>query len=274
MPCCISAHSTICQSQTGIQFFLVVSYTIWVCYTFFEAGDASLWQAMLLQRTRLWCTLRSLCCRPRTLWQLMAFREFLSTLWERGDREQFWSFWVECPLVEHLPPLAPISDSWRWSLAGATHRVHAGRVCSVRSRPGWLPVSFPGAVDSAGCLAWGRRRPDATSETRLSCYSLQSGPASSTRRSITDSWRRRGDHSSSIPVLARVAAGSAGLACPQETRPGCAASRAQRSMQTWLAWAADPRHSHVPDACARCGDKAEFHCHVCDESFCSQCGGE
>ena len=41
----------------------------------------------------------------------MTFREFLSALWERGDREQFWSIWIQCPLVEHLPPpLAPISN--------------------------------------------------------------------------------------------------------------------------------------------------------------------
>ena len=41
----------------------------------------------------------------------MAFREYLAGLWSRGEREQFWAFWVVCPLVEHLPPPSvPISD--------------------------------------------------------------------------------------------------------------------------------------------------------------------
>ena len=28
----------------------------------------------------------------------LAFREYLAGLWSRGEREQFWAFWVVCHL--------------------------------------------------------------------------------------------------------------------------------------------------------------------------------
>ena len=72
-----------------------------------QARYARLWQAMPLLMTCSWFTRRSSSSPLRTLWPF----GFLAAMWSRGEREQFWAFWVLCPLLEHLPtPLVPISD--------------------------------------------------------------------------------------------------------------------------------------------------------------------
>ena len=208
MACCILAHSTICQSQAGIQPFcgelhLGVLHPIPSVRPFAMASDAT-------------------------------FREFLSALSERGEREQFLSFWVQCSLVEHLP-LPPSPNirhrSWRWG-PGYDASSALRRAVPDAQQAG-VATSFPSWGRGAGRLfwcrpAWGERkqkhaifRTGAAGRRGTAAGSIGHSPGApewarvlySGRAQRPPGWRR-GNHSYSVSVVACLAVEPAGLARP------------------------------------------------------------
>ena len=95
----------------------------------------------------------------------LAFREHLSALWTRGEREQFWAFWVVCPLVEHLPPPdVPIFDIPLGEGAIPVRRIVCTQAGCARCESGRGGYQSPSWGHGAGVLfwfrlVWGHKRP-------------------------------------------------------------------------------------------------------------------
>ena len=193
-----------------------------------------------------WFTRRSSSSHLRTLWPS-------GSSWQPCGLEESASCFVVCPLVEHLPaaPLVPISDITIGD--GALPSCAAGGVRQVRGWPWWLPVPF-----------WGRGHGEQSSSLQLGeQHRLEPGGSVPSR--VVSS-----------PVIMRGAPGSwdsGSGETPCQSMPSRDEAiednmaRAQRCLHMWLARAVNPETS---GACARCGNRAEFHC----RPFCSQCGGE
>ena len=211
----------------------------------------------------------------------MAFREYLAALWSRGEREQFWAFWVVCPLVEHLPaPSVPISDITIGDGALPVRRV----VCTqdgcapCESGRGGYQFPFWGRGRGGLCLsrqAWDPRRlVSVTSATirsstprdgvqrRLASTwrtcSRASGAGSCIRLSITASWTAM-----ALPCLRCLVHGTPGLPCPRETRrPGKECSGPCPAVLADVA-----RLGCQPPKQPRAGclhQVWQYYCHVCE----------
>ena len=261
MPCCLLAQA-LCQSQTGIQILLQwwwVTPPVGVSDTpVVRASYARLWQAMPLLMTCSWFTRRSSSSPIKTWWP-------------------FGSSWQPCGLEGSASSFGPSGCCARWSstclrpwcpsltsrlvMGPCVRRIVCTQAGCARCEAGRGGYQFPfwgrghgGRTPGSGREIFSRPLEQHPLQSTCTICSLPSRVGSYTRPSITAFWTAR------VPAY---------LQCfmPGAERRGFedGIARAQRCLQMWLAWAVNPESSHVPGACAACGNRAEFHCRVCNE---------